>query len=75
MFQVFLFLNINKTQGHTMNLCDLRNVELYKDNPKMFNQAWEETFQALANDLDDNVLKNLYERQVKKRSLMKHAMT
>ena len=39
MFQICPFFNIIKTQGPTMNLCDLRNVELYNDNLMMFNQA------------------------------------
>ena len=30
--------------------------ELYNDNLKMFNQAWEETLAALGNDLDEGVL-------------------
>ena len=42
MFQVFSFI-INKTQGPTMDLNDLLNGELYTDNLKMYNQAWEET--------------------------------
>ena len=41
MYQIFSFFNINKTQEHTMNLNDLLNVELYNDNLKMFNLAWE----------------------------------
>ena len=45
-FQVFLFFNVKKTQEHTINLSDLRNVELYYDIVKMFNQAWEETLLA-----------------------------
>ena len=32
MFQTFSFFNITKTQGHTMNLNDSLNVELYNDN-------------------------------------------
>ena len=44
--------NINMTLGHTMNLNDLLEVELYNDNLKMFSQAWEETSSALGNDLD-----------------------
>ena len=47
LFQIFSFSNINKTQGHTMNLSYLLNVELYTDNLKVFNQPWEETLLAL----------------------------
>ena len=47
-----------------MNLSDMANVELYNDNLKMFNQAWEETFSALGKSLDEHVLKNLFERPV-----------
>ena len=75
MRQVLLFCNINKTPGHTMNLIDLLDVELYNDNLKMFSQAWEETFLALGSDSDEHVLENLCERQVKQSTLMKHAMT
>ena len=42
--QIFSFFNIGKTQGHTMNLNYFLHVELYNDNLKMYNQAWEETF-------------------------------
>ena len=47
-----IFVNINKTHGHTMNLNDLLIVELHNDNHNMFNQAWEEILLALGNDLD-----------------------
>ena len=41
------FFNINITQEqHTMNLLDLLDVDLYNENLKMFNQAWEETLSA-----------------------------
>ena len=69
MFQIFSFVNINKTQGHPMNLSDLL------DNFKMFNQAWQETLPAFGNDLNKHVVENLYERQVNKSTLMKNAMT
>ena len=52
MFHIFSFFNINKTQGHTMNSSDLLLVELYNDNVKIFNHAWEETLLALGSDLD-----------------------
>ena len=48
-----------------MNLNDLLNVELYNDNLKMFNLAWEETLLAPGNDLDEHVLENLHEAQVR----------
>ena len=51
-FQKKKFFNINETQGHSMNLSDLLNVELYNDNLKMFNEAWEETLLAVGDDLD-----------------------
>ena len=57
-----------------MKLNDFLDAELCKDNLKMSNQAWEETLLALGNDLDEHVLENLYERQVKKSTRMKHAM-
>ena len=66
--------NINKTLGHTMNLNDLLEVELYNDNLKMFSQAWEEKSSALGNDLDEHVPENLYERQAKGSTLMTHAI-
>ena len=47
----------------------------HDDNLKMCNQAQEETLLAFVNDLDEHVLQNLYERQVKKSTLMEHAMT
>ena len=75
MFQIFSFFKINQTQGHTMNLSDLLYVELYNDNLKMFNQAWEDTLLAFGNDLDEHFLENLYERQEKRSTLMKNAMT
>ena len=40
MFQTTLFLNMNKTQGLTVGLSDLLNVDLYNDSLKMFNRAW-----------------------------------
>ena len=76
MFHIFSSFNINKTQGHTCwtwVICLI--VEPYNDNVKMFNQAWEETSQVLGNVLDEHVLENLYERQVKKSTLVKNAMT
>ena len=60
MFQVFLFFNIDESQGHTMNLSDLLCVELYNDNLKMFDEAWEETLQALGNHMEENVLENFF---------------
>ena len=59
LLQVFLFFNCNKTQGHTMNLSDLLDVELHNDNLKIFNQAWEEPLLALGTDLDEGVLENM----------------
>ena len=75
MFQTFSFFIINKIQVHTMNLRDLRNVELHDDNFKMFNQVWDETLLAQDSDLDEHVLESVYERQVKKSTLMKNAMS
>ena len=75
MFQIFSFFNTNKTQGHTMNLSDLLTVELYNGNLNMLNHAWEETVWAPGNDLDEHVVENLYERQMKTCTLMKKAMT
>ena len=40
-YQIFSFFRINKTHGHTMNLNNLLNVEVYNDNLKAFNQTWE----------------------------------
>ena len=57
-FNSFLFSNINKTQGHTMNLSDLLFVEFFNDNLKMFNQACEETILAFGVDLDEGVHTN-----------------
>ena len=75
MHQNLSFFNINTIQVHTMNLSDLLNVELCNDNLKMFNQVSEETFLALGNDLDEHVLDNLHERQVRTSTLMKNAVT
>ena len=58
-----------------MNLSDLLYVQLHNDTLKMFNQTWEEALQALGYDLDEHVVEHLDERQVKKSTLMKHAMT
>ena len=52
LFQIFSFFNTNKTQGHTMNLSDLLNVDLYNDNLKMLNHSWEETSVSLVDELD-----------------------
>ena len=41
----------------------------------MFNQAWEETLLALGNDSDEHVLETLFERQVRKFTLVKNALT
>ena len=54
MFQVPLFFNIKKTQGHTMNLSDLRSVKLHNDNLMMINHAWEQTVLAHGNDSDQH---------------------
>ena len=43
-----------------MNLSDFLSVELYNDHLKLFNQAWEETWPGLGNDLDEHVLENLF---------------
>ena len=58
-----------------MNLNDLLTVESYNDNLKMFNRAWEETSAAMGNDVDEGVVGNLYERQVREATLMKNALT
>ena len=58
-----------------MNLSDLLSLEWYGETLKMFNQAWEETSLAFGNDENEHLLVNLYERQVKKYTPMKHAMT
>ena len=58
-----------------MNLSDLLIVELYIDNPKIFNQAWEETVLALGNHPDEGVLENFCERQVRTSTLMQNALT
>ena len=70
MYQILSSSNINWTQGHTLDLNDL-----YNNNLKMLNQVWEEFLLALGYDLDEGVLENLCERQVKKSTLMKNAMT
>ena len=57
-----------------MNLSDLLEVELRNDNLKMLNQAWEETSSAFGDDLDQHGPENLYEWQVKKSTLMTHAI-
>ena len=49
MCQIFSFFNI---RAH-VNLNDLLNVELYNDNLKMINRAWEATLVAIGNDLDE----------------------
>ena len=65
LFQITLFLDINKTHEHTMNLSDLLYVQLHKDNLKLFNQAWEEALQAFGYDLDEHVVEHLDGRHVK----------
>ena len=40
--QVFLFFHIKKIREHTTILSDLFDVELYDEDFKMTNQAWEE---------------------------------
>ena len=40
----------------------------------MFNQAWGGTLLDLGNDLDEHVLENLCERQVRTSTLWKYAM-
>ena len=61
-----IFFNINETQGHTMILSDLLNVELHNDSLKMFNQAWEETLPAFWQWFGQTCLGDLYERRLKK---------
>ena len=58
---ILVLLHINKTQ-----LNDWLNVELYNDNLKMFNQSLEGKLLALGNDMDEHVLENMHERQMKK---------
>ena len=74
LFKSVLTLNLNETQEHIVNWNALLDVELYNDNFKMFNQAWEETLSA-PGDLDEGVLEKLYERQVRKSTPMKNALT
>ena len=46
--------------AHDEHESDLLNVELYYDNLKMFNQAWEETLLSrFGNDLDEHVLRHI----------------
>ena len=54
---------------------DALDLDLYGDILKMLNLAGRKTWPALGHDLDAHVLENVYERQVKKWPLMKHAMT
>ena len=50
-----------------MTLNDLLNAELYNDNLKMLNQAWEETLLAFGNDLlGRRCPREFVERQVRK---------
>ena len=55
MCQIFSFSN-NKSQGHTLNLNDVLNV----DNLKMFNRA-RETLLIFASDSDESVLDILFD--------------
>ena len=75
LFQIFSSFIINEIQEHTTNLRDLRNVELHDDTFKMFNQVWDETLLVPDSDLDEFVLESVYERQVKKSTLMKNALS
>ena len=50
------FSKTGQLRGYTVSLNDVLNVELYNDNRKMFNQAWEETLLAFSNALDKSVL-------------------
>ena len=72
-YQTLSLFSVNKTLGHSMNLNALLHVELYNDHHQMFNQSWEET--TLGSDLDELVVDNLHERQVRTSTLMKNALT
>ena len=54
---------------------DALDLDLYGDDLKMLNLAGRKTWPPFGHDLDAHVLENVYERQVKKSPLMKHAMT
>ena len=71
--QIFSFFTINKTQA--MSVTDLFNIEMRHDNLKVFNQPWEETQLLLDKNVDEELLENLYERQLRKSSLMKNALS
>ena len=60
-------------QGRAIGLTDLLNIELYNDSFKEFTQAWEEMWLlSLDKGIDEEMLENLYEKQLRKSSLMKN---
>ena len=74
LLQFFSLFDINKTPGRAVGLTDLLNIELYNDNLKQFNHAWEEMLLTLDRGVDEEMLPNLYEGQVKRSSIVKHGL-
>ena len=75
MLQFFSLFDINKTQGREVGLTDLLNIELYNDNLKQFNQAWEEMLLSLDRGVDEEMLPNVYEGQIRRSSIMENGLS
>ena len=74
MHQIFSIFNTNDS-GTNLEMNDLLDGELCKFYLKMFDQGWEDTSSHLGYDLDEHVVENMYERQERKSTLMRNALT
>ena len=72
MLQFFSLFDINKTQGRAVGLTDLLNIELYNDNLKQFNQAWEEMLLSLDKGVDGEMFEHLCKGQIRTSSIMEN---
>ena len=75
MFQFFSPFGINETQVRAMGLTDLLNIELYNDNLKQFNQAWEELLLSLDKGVDGEMLEYLCKGQIRRSSVMENGLS
>ena len=49
-----------------MGLTNLLNIEMYNDKLKQFNQDWEEMLLSLNKGVDEEMIDNVYGRQLEK---------
>ena len=66
MLLIAMHFRLNKHHGSLLQLKDLMIVELLHNNLRGFDTKWDSTLAALAKRPDDDLLENLYLKQIQK---------